>query len=323
MATGYQLCHLFVTILCDCIPTDPRALWEEFADHICDDLAHQLARLHIRENPTPEEIRDYGLYLIEQLLSPSGKTLKDFQGMPQVTRNWEANLCNHLIAEQRQYDSAQQAQLAIQCIAKLNPDQQASFDKITSAVITKSEEIFFLHGAGGTDKTILYNTLCYCLCSQNKIILCVASSGIAALLLQGGCTAHSCLKIPIPCHEASVCNIPKTSQLAELICITDLVIQDEAPMQHHHSMEAVDRTFRDIFDKSKKPFGGLSVVFGGDFRQILPVIIKGFKAQTVGSYIQRSFLWTSIKVLHLHQNMQLNTIIDAEHNFATWQLEVG
>jgi hypothetical protein len=100
MATGYQLCDLFVTILRDCTPTDPRRLWEEFANHICDDLACQLARLHIRENPTPEEVRDYGLYLIEQLLSPSGKTLKNFQGMPQVTGNWEANLCNCLIAEQ-------------------------------------------------------------------------------------------------------------------------------------------------------------------------------------------------------------------------------
>ena len=105
--------------------------------------------------------------------------------------------------------------------------------------------------------------------------------------------------------------------------MTDLVIWDKAPMQHHHNVKAVDHTFRDILDNSKKPFGGLSVIFGGDFRQILPVIIKGFRAQTVGTCIQRSFLWTSIKVLHLHQNMQLNTIIDAEHNFATWQLEVG
>src|SRR6267142_1911064 len=303
MATGYQLRHLFVTILRDCTPTNPRALWEEFADHICDDLARQLARLHIRENPTPEEIRDYGLYLIEQLLSPSGKSLKDFQGMPQVTGNWEANLHNHLIAEQQQYDSAQQAQLAADFIAKLNPDQQAGFDKITSAVTTKSGEIFFLHGAGGTGKTFLYNTLCYHLRSQDKIVLCVASSGIAALLLQGGRTAHSCFKIPIPCHESSICNIPKTSQLAELIHMTDLVIWDEATMQHRHNMEAVDCTFRDILNNSEKPFGGLSVVFGGDFRQILPVIIKGSRGQTVGSCIQRSFLWTSIKVLHLYQNM--------------------
>jgi hypothetical protein len=69
--------------------------------------ASSVTRLHIRENPTPEEIRDYGLFLMEQLLSPSGKTLKDFQGMPQVTGNWEANLHNRLIIEQQQYDSAQ------------------------------------------------------------------------------------------------------------------------------------------------------------------------------------------------------------------------
>jgi len=323
MATGYQLRHLFVTILHDCTPTDPRALWLEFADHICDDLARQLARLHIRENPSPDEIRDYGLYLIEQLLSPSGKSLQNFQGMPQVTGNWEANLHNHLIAEQQQYDSVHQAQLATECIAKLNPHQQAAFDKITSAVTTKSGESFFLHGAGGTGKTFLYNTLCYHLRSQDKIVLCVASSGIAALLLQGGHTAHSCFKIPIPCHESSICSILKNSQLADLICITDLVIWDEAPMQHRHNMEAVDRTFKDILNNSEKPFGGLSIVFGGDFRQILPVILRGSRGQTVASCIQRSFLWGSIEILHLHQNMRLDTNIVAEANFARWQLEVG
>ena len=323
MATGYQLYHLFVTILHDCTPTNPRALWDQFGDNICDDLAHQLFRLHLRENPTPEEVRDYGLYLIEQLLSPFGKTLKDFQGMPEVVGNWEANLHNRLIAEQQHYNTAQQAQLAAEYIAKLNPDQQVAFDKITSAVTTKSGEIFFLHGAGGTGKTFLYNTICYHLCSQDKIVLCVASSGIAALLLQGGRTAHSCFKIPIPCHESSVCNIPKTSQLAELICMTDLVIWDEAPMQHHHNMEAVDRTFRDLLNNSDKPFGGLTIVFGGDFRQILPVILKGSRGQTVGACMQASFLWKSITILHLHQNMRLNTTIEAEANFARWQLEVG
>ena len=78
MAIGYQLCHLFVTILHDCTSTDLRALQEEFANHICDDVADQLLRLHIRENPSSEEIRNYGLYLIEQVLTLSGKTLKDF-----------------------------------------------------------------------------------------------------------------------------------------------------------------------------------------------------------------------------------------------------
>jgi hypothetical protein len=88
-------------------------------------------------------------------------------------------------------------------------------------------------------------------------------------------------------------------------------------------MEAVDRTFRDILNNSEKPFGGLTIVFGGDFRQILPVITKGSRGQTVASCIQRSFLWSLVKVLHLHHNMQLNTAINVKANFARWELKVG
>jgi ATP-dependent exoDNAse (exonuclease V) alpha subunit len=107
-----------------------------------------------------------------------------------------------------------------------------------------------------------------------------------------------------------------------LIRSTDLVIWDEAPMQHRHIHEAVDRTFQDI-RRSDKPFGGLSVVFGGDFKQILPVIVKGSRAQIVGACIQRSRLWLSVKVLKLTENMRLNTHVVAERDFAKWQLEIG
>jgi len=153
-------------------------------------------------------------------------------------------------------------------------------------------------------------------------VLCIAPSRVAALLLKGGCTAHSCFKISIPCHESSICNIPKTSEHADLIHMTDLVIWDEAPMQHKHVIETVNRTFKDLCD-SQKPFGGITFVFGGDFKQILPVIVHGGRAQVVGACLQCSVLWRSITVLHLHQNMWLNIEIEAERDFARWQLEVG
>ena len=323
MQTGRQLRHLFVTILRDCTPADPKALWTTFWPYICDDLKYQLQHHHNHPNASDEEIQDYGLYLIDQLLSKSGKRLSDWESMPQVVGDWDANMGNRLIAEQCQYDRARQAQLAEECIGKLNPDQYIAFLRISSAITNNTGETFFLHGPGGTGKTYLYNTLCYHLQSQGKIVLCVASSGIAALLLQGGRTAHSCFKIPIPCNESSTCNFSKNSQLAELIKKTDLVIWDEAPMQHRHNMEAVDKTFRDILDEKEKPFGGLSIVFGGDFQQILPVIIQGGRAQIVGACLQRSALWKKIIILHLHQNMRLNTAFEAEKNFAKWQLEVG
>ena len=150
----------------------------------------------------------------------------------------------------------------------------------------------------------------------------MASSGIASLLLIGGRTSHSTFKIPIEIHESSTCAIPRNSDLAELIHLTDLVIWDEAPMQHRHIHEAVDRTFQDI-RRSDKPFGGLTIVFGGDFKQILPVIVKGSRPQIVGACIQKSQLWRSVKVLKLTENMWLNTQVEAEKNFAKWQLEIG
>ena len=327
MAIGRQMRHLFVTILIDCSPANPRALWDAFWQDIYDDLKHQLQN-HVFQNrdmePTEKEIQDYGLYLIDQLLSKSGKRLQDWDSMPQVMRNWRDILHdpNPLITEQRQYNPQEQAALAANCIANLNPDQHSAFDRIISAITNTTGEIFFLHSPGGTGKTYLYNTLYYHLHSQSKIVLCAASSGIAALLLIGGRTAHSCFKIPIPYNETTYCQIAKNTQLAKLICKTDLIIWDEAPMQHRHIMETIDHSFRDLRN-SDKPFGGLTVVFGGDFQQILPVILRGCRAQVVSACMQKSFLWRDITVLHLYQNMRLNTNVEAEANFARWQLEIG
>ena len=322
MASGHQLRNLFVTILRDCSPSDPLALWLEFRAHICDDLQHALHSKNIVRDPTEEQSFDYGLYLMDDILRGSNKSLKDWPTMPLPQHDWAAVVGNRLIAEQRSYNIDEQAQLAAQRIPTLNPAQRSSFNAIVNAVETHSGQTFFLHGPGGTGKTYVYNTLCYFLRGQGKIVLCVASSGIASLLLLGGRTSHSTFKIPIEIHESSTCPIPRNSHLADLIRSTDLVIWDEAPMQHRHIHEAVDRTFQDI-RHSDKPFGGLTVVFGGDFKQILPVIVKGSRAQIVGACIQRSRLWRSVKVLKLTENMRLNTHMDAERNFAKWQLEIG
>ena len=81
--------------------------------------------------------------------------------MPQIVGDWGAIVGNPLIAEQCQYNKEDQARWAAEHINRLNPDQHAAFEKITSAITNKTGEIFFLHGPGGTGKTYLYNTLCY------------------------------------------------------------------------------------------------------------------------------------------------------------------
>ncbi|GJW09133.1 ATP-dependent DNA helicase PIF1-like protein [Tanacetum coccineum] len=58
-------------------------------------------------------------------------------------------------------------------------------------VNNKKGGIFFVYGYGGNGKTYIYKTTSVALCSQGEIALNVASSGIAALLFEGGRTAHS------------------------------------------------------------------------------------------------------------------------------------
>jgi len=71
---------------------------------------------------------------------------------------------------------------------------------------------------------------------------------------------------------------------------TGLIIWDEVTMQHPFIVEAVDRTLRDFLENDV-PFGGITVAWGGDFKQTLPVVIRGSMKETVGASIQNSYLW--------------------------------
>ena len=77
--------------------------------------------------------------------------------------------------------------------------------------------------------------------AQGKIALCVASSGIASLLLEGGRTAHSTFKIPLQINDTSFCGISQQSHAYPLLCQTSIMIWDEVPMQHKYAVDAVER----------------------------------------------------------------------------------
>ena len=76
-------------------------------------------------------------------------------------------------------------------------------------------------------------------------------------------------------------------------------------MQHRFCVEAVDRTLRDICS-NQKPLGGITVVLGGDFRQILPVIPKAVREEIVAASLRRSVLWKDVEILTLDTNMRLD-----------------
>jgi ATP-dependent DNA helicase PIF1 len=81
--------------------------------------------------------------------------------------------------------------------------------------------------------------------------------------------------------------------------------------------------------KKNIPFGGKTVVLGGDLRQILPIVEGGSRAEIVNAAIVNSPLWSSITVLHLKKNMRLFAldISEQERNeirhFSQWLLDIG
>ena len=188
---GESLRQLFSLILRHCQPSEPNVLWEQFRDNLCDDLAHQLR--HTRDNLSDiplDEIYDFGLFLIDQDLRHHGISLSSFPSMPAVQRDWETLQENSYMLEQLAYQPDNEIRLAEETVPLLNTDQRKAFDKIFASTSGKEPKIFFLHGAGGTGKTFVYHTLCHRIRGNGWIVLCVASSGIAALLLPGGHTAH-------------------------------------------------------------------------------------------------------------------------------------
>ena len=279
-------------------------LWKIEYFSFCDSLSDLLL--------TDEQIKNYALHEIEKFLQKNAKSLKDFPSMPYPNDFDEIDGLNNLILEELAYNRSALANEHKDLISNMTHEQKNVYEKIMTAISSNKGGIFFVYGYGGTGKTYLWKTLSAGLRSAGKIVLNVASSGIASLLLPGGRTAHSRFNIPLVVNESSTCNIRQGSEMADLLVQTRLIIWDEAPMVNKFCFEALDRTLRDVLRFSNpnslhQPFGGKVIVFGGDFRQILPIIPKASRQDIVHSTINSSYLWDYCHILTLSKNMRLLT----------------
>ncbi|GMF37475.1 unnamed protein product [Phytophthora fragariaefolia] len=197
---------------------------------------------------------------------------------------------------------------------ELNEGQRAIYDLVLGAVHNpqRGGNLFFVDGPGGTGKSTLLKHILASVRLSGKIAIAVASSGIAALLLMGERTAHSTFKIPLKLDEKSVCSIHKQSKLKKLFQEASLITWDEAPMTHRHAFEVVDRSLRDVLSNDEDPFGGKTVVLSGDFRQILPVVVRGTQAETIDACLKSSHLWPHFRQVHLTENMSVRAAHSAE-----------
>ena len=259
----------------------------------------------------------------------NGSSLSQYESMPKLNRssNHDSNV---LIVDERNYNRGELIATLDSDLGKMTAEQRKVFNEITDAVKEDKGGMFFVYGFGGTGKTFIWKLLSAAIRSRGDIVLNVALSGIASLLLPGGRTAHSRFGIPLSPDEFSTCTMTHGTDQANLVKEASLIIWDEAPMMSKHCFEALDRSLKDIVgSKTKKPFGGKVVVFGSDFRQILPVIYGGSRADIVLASLNSSYLWEHCKVLKLTKNMRLLSVgLTPEEatdikDFYEWILDVG
>jgi len=263
-----------------------------------------------------EEKKLYALQEIDHILRRNGRSLTYYKTMPQVPRDPRFDT-NVLILDERGYDRDNLTEKHAKWIKMLTLEQKSIYDDINGAVNENVGGVFFVYGFGGTDKTFLWKTL-------------TTSSGIASLLLEGGRTTHSRFGIPLNPIEFTTCNMKAGSDRTNLVKEASLIIWDEAPMMSRHCFESLDRSLSDICGNGdNKLFGDKVVVFGGDFRQVLPEIPGADRVDIVMYALNSSYLWCHCKVLTLTKNMRLYSegLSDSEaediKEFSKWILAVG
>lgn len=295
-----QLRWLFAIICLFCSPANIPELWETFREALSEDFL----RHH-------QQADSYNLALqeLEAIFKQHGRTCEQFQ-LPKPVVVQQPHQDNFNVQEQQQ--------LGNDAYNKLNDEQKRIVDQVLYAVRNKTHESFFVDGPGGSGKTFLYTTLCQILRGENKVVLPVAWTGIAANLLPGGRTAHSTFKLPVPVVETSVSSMRPSSKDADVLRKADLIIWDEVSMVPKDALAVVDRLLRDITGVNL-PYGGKIILFGGDFRQVLPVVRHGNRTTIVETTIKRSPLWANVTLLKLTTNMRANE----DPVFNEWLLKLG
>uniref|UniRef100_UPI00358E4945 uncharacterized protein n=1 Tax=Myxine glutinosa TaxID=7769 RepID=UPI00358E4945 len=266
--------NLFAIMLQTCGLSNPVQLWNNHREDLNEDILHRARQVHAEADDS-DVIYNEALILIEdKLLSLGGHSLEVI-GLPVTQRQQQNHLAREVLRE-TSYNAQELENYINENEPRLTVEQEQIYMQVLASIHSSEGGLFILDAPGGTGKTFLINLLLSKIRHKKMIALAVASSGIAATHLTGGQTAHSTFKLPLNLTntEQPMCNISKSSAVAEVFWQCQLSVWDECTMSHRVALEAVDRTLQDIRN-DQTVMGGITLLMAGDFRQTLPVIPRG------------------------------------------------
>ncbi|XP_023750894.1 uncharacterized protein LOC111899269 [Lactuca sativa] len=211
-ATPFQLRLFFCSLLLFSEVTDPNLLWQKVYEKMSDDYIYRLNSTLPDKAfyATDDVVRQQLLHDLKDMLSSSVPTRSlAYFNLPMPSPVMHIILQNRLLLEEMTYDKRVLADQHAQLLPQLNTQQMAIYRNVVSCIEANKQILMFVYGHGGTGKAFLWTTILSFFRSLGKVVLAVAASGIASLLLPSGTTAHSRFKIPIDLASNRSCDIKK------------------------------------------------------------------------------------------------------------------
>ena len=307
-----KLRNLYFMIIVWSAPANPRQLFDKFWHDWADDFLQRAQ--HKNVNFTEDQLRTMVLLDLKNQLFDVEKQLQDF-GLHEPTEQELAAVTvltgsmSSVIMEEMNFDVAELAEEAQQILGMYTEEQQAVHNRILDAIKNDNRLALYINAKGGCGKTFLLNGILKAVRSLEGggcVALAMATTGIAAMLLEKGRTFHSRMKAPLNPDDTSTLRIPAQSELAKLVKMAKLLVIDEATMLDNRQLGALDRTLQDIM-QCQEPFGGKVVVLAGDMRQCLVVVPGASRAGIVERTVNQCPLWDHFEVMELTRNMRVLT----------------
>ena len=309
VCSSQSLRALYVTILIWSAPADPKALFDAFWTDWTDDFVYQAESRKLDESQQKTLV----LHDIGNRLLQFEKQLRDFS----LTEPSEADLAavswfieghSAIISEELDFNPDTVREESEQYVSLYTDEQRAVHNRVLEAVRGNKALQLYVNAKGGCGKTFLLNGILQTIRGLEPggcVALAMATTGIAAMLLENGRTFHSRLKAPLNPDDQSMLRILAQSELAKLVQMAKILAIDEVTMLDNLLMAALNRSLQDIMGNNL-PFGGKVIVFSGDLRQCLPVVPGASRAGIVERCINQCPLFQHFEVMWMEKNLRVN-----------------
>ena len=181
--------------------------------------------------------------------------------------------------------------------------------------ILKSGRNVFLTGSAGAGKTYVLNQYIKYLKQHGVPVAITASTGIAATHMNGQ-TIHSWAGIGIKDYVSDryLASLRDKKYFRDKMDKVKVLIIDEISMLHRNQLDAVDYVLK-FFKQNDEPFGGVQVIFSGDFFQLPPIGEEWEESRDKFCFMSDAWVQSKVHICYLTEqyrqtNNALNDILN-------------